>query len=118
MNGSNWKAFRKRETEPFAESKKADKDRVVDPTFRLAAGGAAHYINFLDAIRSGNDAGLNCHIKEGFYSTAVPLIANISYRLGREMRFNGEKEKFLDDREADKMLTREYRKPYTIPSAV
>lgn len=118
LNGSEWKAFRKRETEPFAGSKKSDDKKVVDPTFRLASGGASHYINFLDAIRSGNNSTLNCHIKEGFYSSAVPLIANISYRLGRELKFNGEQEKFLNDHEADKMLTREYRKPYIITAQV
>jgi len=118
IDGGNWKAFRKRETEPFAGSKKAEQDKVVDPTFRLASGGAAHYINFLDAIRSGKDSTLNCHIKEGFYSSAVPLLANISYRLGRELKFIGDQEKFLNDKEADNMLTRAYRKPYIISSAV
>ena len=118
IDGGNWKAFRKRETEPFAGSKKAEQNKVVDPTFRLASGGAAHYVNFLDAIRSGNDSTLNCHIKEGFYSSAIPLLANISYRLGREVRFIGDQEKFLNDKEADNMLSRVYRKPYTIASAV
>lgn len=118
IDGGNWKAFRKRETEPFAGSKKAEQDKVVDPTFRLASGGSAHYVNFLDAIRSGKDSMLNCHIKEGFYSSAVPLLANISYRLGRELKFIGDQEKFLNDKEADNMLSRAYRKPYIISSAV
>ncbi|MEO5998140.1 MAG: Gfo/Idh/MocA family oxidoreductase [Chitinophagaceae bacterium] len=118
LDGSNWKAFRKRETEPFAGSKKSDQDKVADPTFRLASGGAAHYINFLDAIRSGKDSTLNCHIKEGFYSSAVPLLANISYRLDRKLIFAGDKETFLNDKEADTMLSRSYREPYTISSAV
>jgi len=117
IDGGNWKAFRKRETEPFTGSKKAE-NKVADPTFRLASGGSAHYVNFLDAIRSGKDSTLNCHIKEGFYSSAVPLLANISYRLGRELRFDGDKEKFSKDHEADDMLTRAYRKPYIISSAV
>ncbi len=117
LDGGNWKAFRKRETEPFTGSKKAE-NKVADPTFRLASGGSAHYVNFLDAIRAGSDLKLNCHIKEGFYSSAVPLLANISYRLGRELRFDGDKEKFSKDHEADDMLTRAYRKPYIISSAV
>jgi hypothetical protein len=45
----------------------------------------------------------------------LPHLANISYRLGRELRFDGAKEKFVQDPEADKMLTRDYRKPYVIP---
>lgn len=114
LDGGNWKAYRKRETEPFAGSK-AEQNRVVDPTFRLASGGSAHYINFLDAIRSGKDSTLNCDIIEGFYSSAAPALANISYRLGRELKFMADYEKFSNDSEADTMLTRVYRKPYVVP---
>ncbi len=117
LDGGTWKAFRQRETTPFAGSKVAEKT-VADPTFRLAAGGGAHYINFLDAIRDGKDDKLHCDIKEGYYSSALPLIANISYRLGRQLQFAGDKEKFVNDAEADKMLTRVYRAPYVVPNNV
>lgn len=117
LDGGTWKAFRKRETEPFAGSK-SEQNKIVDPTFRLASGGSSHYVNFLDAIRSGKDSTLNCDIKEGFYSSAIPLLANISYRLGRELKFMGEHEKFTNDAEADTMLTRVYRKPYVVPFEV
>ena len=117
LNGGNWKAFRKRETEPFARSK-AEQTAVVDPTFRLASGGTGHYANFIDAIRSGKDATLNCDINEGFYSSALPLLSNISYCLGRELKFMGDYEKFSNDPEADTMLTRVYRKPYVVPIKV
>jgi predicted dehydrogenase len=117
IDGGNWKAFRKREKEPFAGSK-GEQTRVVDPTFRLASGGGAHYANFLEAIRSGKDSTLHCDISEGFYSSAVPLLANISYRLGRELKFMGDYEKFANDSEADTMLTRVYRRPYVVPAEV
>ena len=117
LDGGKWKAFRKRETEPFATSKSEEK-KVADPTFKLAAGGAEHYINFLNAVRSGKDEDLNCEITEGFYSTTMPLIANISYRLGRELKFMGDYEKFANDPEADTMLTAVYRKPYVVSEQV
>ncbi|MDB5263188.1 MAG: Myo-inositol 2-dehydrogenase, partial [Adhaeribacter sp.] len=117
LDGGTWKAYRKRETTPFAGSK-AQEAKVADPTFRLASGGGAHYANFIDAIRAGKDSLLNCDINEGFYSSAVPLLANISYRLGRELKFMGDYEKFANDPEADTMLTRAYRKPYLISDQV
>lgn len=117
LDGGTWKAFRKRETVPFTGSK-PEQNKIADPTFRLASGGAAHYINFLDAIRSGKDATLHCDIDEGYHSTALPLLANISYRLGRELKFNGQSEKFANDAQADAMLTRVYRKPYFVPMEV
>jgi hypothetical protein len=102
--GDTWKAFRRRETEPFASSKVGESEHVDN-----------HYTNFLDAIRSGKDEMLHCDIHEGFLSTALPHLANISYRLGRELQFNGAAEKFVNDPEADAMLTRkEYRKPYVV----
>jgi predicted dehydrogenase len=117
LNEETWKAFRKREREPFAGSKTGEK-KVGDPTFMAAPGGTEHFANFIDAIRSGKDATLNCQIKEGFYSSALPLLANISYRLGRELKFEGNKEKFVKDKEADALLTRNYRKPYVVPKVV
>jgi predicted dehydrogenase len=113
LNNTTWKAFRKREKEPFASSKEKAA-ATNDPTFLAPPGGTEHYANFIDGIRSGKDDRLNCDIKEGFYSSALPLLANISYRVGHELTFNGEKEKFVNDPKADSLLTREYRKPYVI----
>jgi hypothetical protein len=45
-------------------------------------------------------------------------MANIAYRVGRQLKFDGKTEKFVGDAEADKLLTREYRAPYVIPDKV
>ncbi|MEI7422310.1 MAG: Gfo/Idh/MocA family oxidoreductase [Prolixibacteraceae bacterium] len=112
--GGTWKAFRKREKEPFAGSEIGEKK----PPASGMSGQVSHVANFIDAIRSGKDEILNCNIFEGHYSSALPHLANISYRLGRELKFMGDKEKFSNDPEADAMLTRIYRKPYYIPDKV
>ena len=114
INGSQWQAFRKRENKPFAGSGVGEK-----PTdFMTPPGGGGHYGNFIDAIRSGKDEDLHCQVYDGFMSAALPALANISYRMGRELTFDGAKEKFVKDPEADKMLTRVYRKPYVVPDVV
>ncbi len=118
LNGSTWKAFRQREREPFAGSSKESSEVPKDPTFRAAPGGAEHYANFIDAIRSGSDYNLNCDIREGHYSSALPILANISYRLKRDLNFMGDYEKFANDPEADLMLTRNYRPPCVVPNEV
>jgi len=117
LDGDTWKAFRKREREPFAGSKTTE-NKVSDPTFLAAPGGTEHFANFLDAIRSGKDETLHCHISQGHLSSSLPLLANVSYRLGRELTFDGQTEKFVKDKEADEMLTRDYRKPYVVPKAL
>jgi predicted dehydrogenase len=118
LNGSTWKAYREREREPFAGSSRESSEVPKDPTFRAAPGGAEHYANFIDAIRSGSDYSLNCDIREGHYSSALPILANISYRLKRDLNFMGDYEKFANDPEADLMLTRNYRPPYVVPNEV
>jgi hypothetical protein len=109
-----WKAFRKREKTPFAGSQDG-KAADEDPTFLKAPGGSEHWANFLDAIRSGKDETLTCDIKEGHFSCVLPHLSNISYRLGRELKFDGKTERFVNDKQADALLTQEYRKPYVVP---
>jgi len=114
INGSQWRAYRRREEKPFTGSDVGEKvtDVMAPP------GGGNHYANFIDAIREGKNEALNCDIYEGYMSSVLPALANISYRLGRHLVFDGQKEKFVNDREADKMLTRVYRKPYVVPEQV
>jgi len=46
------------------------------------AGGGDHFINFIEAVRSGRREELNAEVLEGHISTAVCHTGNISYRLG------------------------------------
>jgi hypothetical protein len=116
IEGGTWKAFRKRENKPFAGSDVGE--RSTDPTFMAPPGGNSHHGNFIDAIRSGKNEELHCDILEGYMSACLPALANISYRLGRQLTFDGATEKFVKDKAADKMLTRVYREPYVVPKVV
>jgi hypothetical protein len=61
---------------------------------------------------------LNCDIAEAEQSTAMCHLANISYRLGRELRFDPALRRFTADEEANRLLAREYRQPFVIPARV
>jgi predicted dehydrogenase len=117
LNGGTWKAFRGREKEPFAVSKEDNGQEDASASL-LGSSDTAHWVNFIDAMRSGKNEILHCDINEGFHSSALPLLANISYRLGRELKFRGDYEKFANDPEADKMLASNYRSPYIVPNEV
>jgi predicted dehydrogenase len=117
INDETWKAYRKRETVPFTGSKDPE-SKKVDVTSTVGDDSFEHWANFIDAIRSGKDESLNCDIIEGHYSSSLPHLANISYRLGRELEFMGDYERFANNTEADTMLTRIYRKPYVVPEEV
>ena len=66
----------------------------------------------------GDPKLLTCDVYEGHLSSALPHLGNISYRVGRALVFDGKNEKFVDDKQADRLLTREsYRKRFEIPSS-
>lgn len=117
INASRWAAYRQREKKPFAGSDVVAQ-KPAEGTYLAAPGGSGHYANFIQAIRSGKNEDLHADILEGYMSAALPALANISYRLARELTFDGAKEKFVKDSEADKMLTRDYRKPYVVTKEV
>jgi len=77
-----------------------------------------HMANFLAACRSRKYADLNADIEVGYTSAALCHMANISYRTGRKLAFDPAKEKFVGDTEANKLVSRDYRKPYVVPEKV
>jgi predicted dehydrogenase len=77
-----------------------------------------HIENFCAAVKSRNQGSLLAEIEETHLSTAFCHLGNISYRLGREMKFDPAKGKFVNDGEGDQLLTRKYRAPYIVPDKV
>lgn len=116
LRGSTWKTYFGRKNKPGPSSETAEE--FADPMNLAGAGGAGHYGNFIYALRTGKSENLTCEMEQGHISTTLPHLANISYRLGRNLTFDGAKEKFVDDKEADQLLTRKYRKPYVVPEKV
>ncbi len=88
------------------------------PIPKLDEPEVTHFANFIDCVRSRKREDLRVDIEEGHLSTVHAHLANISFRLGRSLRFNPKTERFVNDPEADKFLTREYRKPYVLPDKV
>ena len=54
---------------------------------------------------------------EGHLSSSLPHLGNISYQVGRQLNFDGKSERFVDDKQADRLLTREYRKGFEVPGS-
>jgi predicted dehydrogenase len=114
--GGEWRAFRQRDKVPFAGSEGAGMGQE-DPDLE-GPDSTAHFTNFVAGLKSGEDSLLNSDIEEEVMSSALPHLGNISYRLGRQLYFDGASEKFADDPEADTYLTREYRAPYVVPDEI
>jgi predicted dehydrogenase len=80
--------------------------------------GGDHYANWIKAIRSRKTSDQNGPVETAHLSSSLAHLGNISYRLNRQLEFDPVKEKFVGDKEADKYLTREYRKGYVVPEKV
>jgi hypothetical protein len=54
-------------------------------------------------------------VEIGRLATTICHLGNISYRLGRDVRFDPKTETFGGDKAANAYLKKEYRKPYELP---
>jgi hypothetical protein len=80
--------------------------------------GGDHFANFIDAVKSRKREDLHAEIEEGAASTVLVHLANISYRVGRTINFDSATMTCTGDAEANKLLTRVYRKPFVVPEKV
>ena len=74
------------------------------------AGG--EHRNFLDCVRSRKVPYFPAEV--GHRCATVLHIGNISMRLGRKLRWNPEKEEFVNDPEANTMRSQPMREPWTL----
>ncbi len=80
--------------------------------------GGDHFANFIDAVRAHDKRLLNGPVETAHLSSALAHLANISFRLGRLLEFDADSETFVNDPEANAMLSRTYRAPYVVPQKV
>jgi predicted dehydrogenase len=71
------------------------------------------WVDFLDAIKTGRRPV--CDIELIHRSTNMSLLGMLSLKLGRSVQWDGEKETIVGDPDANKLLRREYRKPWSYP---
>jgi len=77
--------------------------------------GGDHYANFIQAVRSRDKSKLNAPVETAHLASGLAHLGNIAYRLNRVLEFDPATERFKNDAEADRLLTRQYREPYVVP---
>lgn len=97
------------ELEEYPEDKtEEDLERHVAPAIRY------HMLDFLDAIdQRGRPLA---DIEEGHISTTSCILANLALRLGRALEWDPDAGRVVDDAEANELLARPYRGPWTHPT--
>ena len=114
-DGRQWQSYLGRKAEKGPGSDAATAGSTGSDPRVLTSIEYPHYQNFVDAIRADDPKILTCNVLEGHLSSALPHLANISYRVGRALAFDGKTETIVGDKEASALLTRTYRKGFELP---
>jgi len=93
---------------------KGEKKRLVMEEKGSGDGTKLHMENFLSAVKSRDHKDLNADVEVGVISADLCHFANISYRVGRKLTLDEWGKSFVNDWQANKLWTREYRKPYVV----
>jgi predicted dehydrogenase len=128
LHGSEFRTFMGRDNRPGfgvnwtqldyrGAEEAADRPFVAEPWVREDSV-QRHFQNFIDVVRSRRTHDLRSDLYEGFLSSAMCHLGNISYRLGRTVVFDHHSERFVSDDQANGLLTRRYRPPYVVPEDV
>jgi len=75
-----------------------------------------HFANWIAAVRAGNDKLLASDVAEGHLSSSLCYLGNIACQTERTLKFDPATELFLGDEAANRLLTRPYRAPFTLPT--
>jgi predicted dehydrogenase len=73
----------------------------------------AHKRDFFTAIRDGKRPACDIHI--GHVSSSLTHLGNIAWRVNRKLRFEASSQSFPGEQDANALLGRSYREPWTLP---
>ncbi len=88
-------------------------NEVIDPNEIQLYKSTDHYQNFLDCVRTRTLTITPAEVAHR--SASVGHLSVIAIELGRKIRWEPATETILDDPEAERLLSRSYRKPWVLP---
>jgi predicted dehydrogenase len=120
LNASKYEFFPLGQRQPSLSGKviitdKYPEDRTERDLDRSVADAIReHMRDFVSAI--GSRGKPIADIEQGHISTACCILANVSMQVGRTLAFDPETHQCKDDAEANKLLKRAYRNPWSHPA--
>ncbi len=91
-----------------------EKGRKIDEPPRTLPRSVGHHREWLDAIASRKPC--SCQFAYGHRLASVGNLGNISLWTGEKLKWDPVAERVLNHPEANQFLTKDYRKPWTLPS--
>lgn len=95
--------------ELYSKGKKVPEFQRPPQLFEESPG---HIREFLDAVKSRKPT--TCNVEYAHRLNKGGLLGNIAFRTGRHIRWDEQKGRIANDRQADHMVTRRYRKPWKL----
>jgi len=87
------------------------KEPLTDKDFHVYPSNS-HVGNWVECVKSRKET--ICPAEIGHRSATICHLANIGYQLRKELAWDPEKEQFVDNAEANKLLSRAMREPWTL----
>ncbi len=91
----------------------AEHGREIEKPKPSLPRSVGHHREWLDAIKTR--AQCSCHFGYGHRLTTVGNLGNISLWSGEKLKWDPASERIVNHPEANQYLTKEYRKPWTLP---
>jgi predicted dehydrogenase len=105
-----WLATNYTDNEVWVKGQKINDFPRPSPTIPDSPG---HVREFLDAVKARN-LETTCNVRYGHRVTKPGLLSNISYRTGQRIKWNDETERIIDGNDANRYLSRRFRKDYKL----
>jgi len=102
---SNYYTFLGRKHEPGPRSTQTKPSLMDD----------GHFRNWIEAVRLRDPKHLTAVVAEGHLSSSLCYLGNIAHETERTLRFDPAAERFTGADEANRLLTRDYRRPFMLP---
>jgi predicted dehydrogenase len=102
---------------PLHRKENAEQARAAQPVLEPRAvkghaDTADHARNFLDCVKSTKPT--HCPVEVGHRSTTATLLGKLALRRGRYLAWDAKQERVVNDAEANKLLSYEYRPPWRL----
>jgi predicted dehydrogenase len=85
-------------------------DVSIKPNEIRLGDSTSHHVNFIDSVKTRRDP--IAPVEAGHKASYLGLVPEIACRLGRKLKWDTAKEQFIDDREANQMMSRPMRSPW------
>ena len=85
---------------------------VIGPEEEHLGRSRGHHLNFIEAVKTRGEC--TAPVEVGHRTASMCHLTNIALKLGRKLNWDPDKEQFINDAEANRMLIPAMRSPWQV----